>query len=199
MASKAKSYFKEGEETEARFASDYRNHIIEKHGCIINSFLELLEKKKCLKEELILENVKRSFKQELITTKIASFDNNVFAHWDLKLFNEKIDVKGLRKPCRSENLPDENFHYVELKNVQGNLGWLYGEADVFAFELQHSWVIVQKDLLQEFIKEKCSHKTKVDSPELYKLYTRHERKDVITLVKSLDLCQISREIVKKQK
>ena len=29
---------------------------------------------------------------------------------------------------------DENIHFVEFKNVLGKKGWLYGDADGFAFE-----------------------------------------------------------------
>ena len=49
---------------------------------------------------------------------------------------------------------------IELKNVHGNIGWLYGEANYFAFETVDYWIIVEKLLLQELIADKCKEKIK---------------------------------------
>lgn len=111
-------------------------------------------------------------------------------HWDLKL-EIKYDVKSMKKVKRSDLHPNENIHWVELKNVHGKLGWLYGEANKFSFETEDYWIEVDKIKLQDFIKEKCKNKETCQTPELYKLYTRESRKDVVTLVKTIDLIFIS--------
>ena len=95
-------------------------------------------------------------------------------HWDL-MINYKIDVKGLRKIKRSDTEVNENIHWVEIKNVNGKLGWLYGEADYFAFETIDYWIIIDKFKLQKLITDKTNkiyHKT----PTLYSLYRRDGRK-----------------------
>lgn len=139
-----------------------------------------------------------------------SFSNekeNMFEHWDVKVILNvdentdvkiNIDVKSLRKTRRSDLDVNENIHYVEIKNVNGKTGWLYGDkVQYFAFELKKYWVIVKKEDLQEFIKTK-TEKIYVERPELYKLYRRKGRKDIITMVQSYDLCYLSSIIIEKE-
>ena len=111
-------------------------------------------------------------------------------------FCVKYDVKMLKRKNRGAE-QDENIHWVELKNVNGEQGWLYGQADFFAFELEDYWVIVSRKELQGFIEKKCVEKTWSRTPRLYSLYQRDGRKDVITLVKSIDLMYISTSIKNK--
>lgn len=129
---------------------------------------------------------------------IASNDKeNMREHWDVKL-ELKFDVKAIRKINRYDQTPDENIHWVELKNINAENGWLYGGADIFAFETNDYWILVPKGKLQKFISEKCSDKQKCEKPELYKLYTRNARKDIITLVKTIDLIFICDQMIKKE-
>lgn len=190
-----KNYFLIGEEVEKRFALDYVKHFSEKNGFVINHFLNLLKITGFSNENH--EEFVKEFKKSITTPVSPTIDENMFNHWDVSLFDYKIDVKGLRKKKRSDEDYDEEIHWIELKNVKGNIGWLYGESDYFAFELKKSWILVCKTDLQNFIHEVCKDKIKSDKPELYKLYTRNGRKDILTIVKSLDLCQISTEIIKK--
>jgi len=192
---KLNEYLIIGEETEKRFALDYVKYFSEKNGMIINHFLDLLKI-----FNLSIQNHDEfavTFKQVITTPILPTVNENKFSHWDVSLFNQKIDVKGLKKKNRNNSKYDDEIHWIEIKNVLGYNGWLYGEADYFAFELTKSWVLVSKKDLQEFIHDVCKDKIRTDKPELYKLYTRKDRKDVITMVKSLDLCQIATEIIKK--
>lgn len=151
------------------------------------SYVEIFK----LKEVEFAEQIKK-----FGTVTDATQEEDMFEHWDVKL-ETKIDVKALRKTRRGDKATDENIHWVELKNVNGNLGWLYGKADCFAFELIDYWVIVDKIKLQEFIKEKCKDKITTQTPALYKLYTRNGRSDIITLVKTIDLLYIASKVIKK--
>jgi hypothetical protein len=188
-----------GEEVERRFFKDYINDISKKNGFLINHIIDCLKPHDCLKPELQedFNKFKNNFKKSLITPILPTTSENKFGHWDVSIFDKKIDVKGLRKIKRSDNELTEDYHWIEFKNASGNKGWLYGEADYFAFELHNSWIMVEKNDLQKFIHEKCKAKIRVESPEEYKLYGRKNLKDVLTLVKSLDLCQISSEIIRK--
>ena len=123
----------------------------------------------------------------------ASDGQDMKEHWD---FCVRYDVKMLKRKNRGAE-QDENIHWVELKNVNGEQGWLYGQADFFAFELEDYWVIVSRKELQGFIEKKCVEKTWSRTPRLYSLYQRDGRKDVITLVKSIDLMYISTSIKNK--
>ena len=77
------------------------------------------------------------------------------------------------------------------------LGWVYGKADFFSFEIQNYWVVVAKQDLQSFIAENIV-KEYTTYPTLYKLYNRKGREDIITMVTSYDLCYISSAIIKKK-
>lgn len=117
-------------------------------------------------------------------------------HVDVKV-TIGIDVKSLKRIRRNDESTNENIHWVELKGITGFKGWLYGKADFFAFELDDYWIVVAKEDLQKLISEKCKEKIRVERPELYKLYQRKDRKDLVTLVKSLDLIYISTRLIKK--
>lgn len=128
----------------------------------------------------------------------SSREQDMIEHWDVQVNDIKYDVKSIKKINRNDEVVNENIHWIELKNVNGKLGWLYvGLSTHIVFELEDYWVIVLKTKLQEFIAEKCKDKIKCDKPSLYKLYTRKDRKDMITLVKTIDLIYISEEFIKK--
>lgn len=119
-------------------------------------------------------------------------------HWDVALEDIKFDVKGLRKKNRHDEDFDENIHWIEMQNVHGNVGWLYGEADFIAFESIDYWIIVKRTSLIKLIDKKCTDKENFYTrPELYKFYRRSNREDMITLVKTIDLCKISDVILSK--
>ena len=129
-------------------------------------------------------------------TSKSTKEEDIHEHWDVKL-DIKFDVKAIKKTNRYDNEPNENIHWVELKNVRGNKGWLYGDANYFAFETEDYWIIVEKLSLQNLIADKCKEKIKTTRPELYKLYQRENREDMVTLVKTIDLCSIAEKILKK--
>lgn len=142
-------------------------------------------------------SLKQGKKKEVEFSKL--FKDVVFAdknqdmneHWDVCV---KYDVKSIKRKDRGGDV-DENYHWVEIKNVNGDQGWLYGKADYFAFEIEDYWIIVCPDRLKELVSEKCSGTSY--SPSLHRFYTRNGRKDVITMVKSIDLLYIASEIIKK--
>jgi hypothetical protein len=126
----------------------------------------------------------------------ASSDEDIYQHWDVKI-DIKIDVKAMKKINREDSEPNENIHYVEIKNVHGNKGWLYGDADYFAFEMKDYYVMVSKIKLQAMIADKCKEKIKCARPTLYQLYSREGRDDMMTLVKTIDLIFISDKMIEK--
>jgi hypothetical protein len=126
----------------------------------------------------------------------SSKEQDMKEHWDLQV-GFKVDVKGLKKVRRSDSEVNENIHWLEIRNVNGANGWLYSEeTDLFAFETHNYWIVVEKAALQALVKERVQ-KVLVESPELYKLYRRKGRKDLMTLVSSMDLCYICATMLKK--
>lgn len=148
-------------------------------------------------KEFIVGKLKESNFSNLFSDVTKSTkEEDMYEHWDLKI-EAKIDLKALKKENRYDISYNENFHYVELKNVNGKLGWLYGNADYFAFELESYWVLVDKNDLQNFIKHKCVGKSIGQTKDVYELYQRPNRKDVITKVKTIDLMFLSTQIIQK--
>ena len=140
----------------------------------------------------LFKGVERKFAKSIETLgkiNFSSKEQDIHEHWDVSI-TMQIDVKAIKKN-------NENIHYVELKNVLGKPGWLYGEAHYFAFETQDYWILVDKIRLQHFIKEKCAAKEWSQIPSFYKLTQRRERQDIITLVKTMDLMFICDKIIKK--
>lgn len=147
----------------------------------------------------LFKGVERKFAKAIDTMGKVNFstkEQDIHEHWDVSL-TMQIDVKAMKKKHRSDATTNENIHYVELKNVLGNPGWLYGEAHYFAFEIEEYWILVDKIRLQEFIKVKCASKEWSDIPNFYKLTQRKTRQDIITLVKTIDLMFICDKIIKK--
>lgn len=140
-------------------------------------------------KELLFANLFSSYS-------LSDKKTDIIKHYDVTIGNIRIDVKGLKKVNRWDNDVNENIHWIEIKGITGHLGWLYGEADCFAFETFDYWVLVSKERLQEFIKTRTI-KEWVKEKELYKLYQRPNKQDVITLVKTIDLCFISDAIIIK--
>jgi len=94
-----------------------------------------------------------------------------------------VDVKG-------ENQLNEIW--VEMKNVRGDKGWLYGDATVIAFEMPElgGFVCVLTKHLRDYIEKNVKHEFVTKKNAYKKTYTRHGRQDVITLVCIDDLKEI---------
>ncbi len=134
-------------------------------------------------------------KSNILTTN-SSEEEDIHDHVDLNIVY-KIDVKGVKKIRRHDTEPNENFHYVEIKNVNGQTGWAWAtEVDFFVFETNNYWIVVEKEQLQELIKQKVI-KEFMPTPTAYKLYQREGRKDIITLVETIDLIYIAECMLKK--
>ena len=74
--------------------------------------------------------------------------------------------------------------WVEFNNVNGNDGWLYGEADYIAFERQNNFTLVNRKELVKIAEELVDLKNTVSSSKLakYKAYRRYGRSDLISMM-----------------
>lgn len=136
---------------------------------------------------------------ELSTIVFSTKEQDVAEHWDVSIDGLKYDVKSLRKENRWDSDYNENLHWVELKNVRGEIGSLFSPyVNYFAFETFDYWIIVDQQRLKNFIREKCFDKVVGTSKDYYELYSRPNRQDIITKVKTLDLAYLATQIIKKQ-
>lgn len=108
------------------------------------------------------------------------------------------EVKGFKKVARHDGVVSTDFQWVELRNVNGDPGWMYGKADRFAFEVElggkRGFLIVSREKLQAHIASHLQGEyVKDPSKAVYKKYRREGRLDRMTLVPVADLEKIADE------
>jgi hypothetical protein len=110
-----------------------------------------------------------------------------------------IDVKARKKSARNNGIISDDLIWIEFKNVAGLKGWLYGAADYIAFEREDDFVIVSRANLV-LLCERIVSKSKVTNPKdaLYKIYTRTDRKDEISLITMKDILDNTKTTVWKK-
>lgn len=116
-----------------------------------------------------------------------------------------VDAKGMKKHQRKDQVAQEDYHWIELVNVIGKKGWLYGEATHIAFEILNHWVFVPIQPLQQLIArtvDKTQVVTKVEEAAVGNIYKRidqeNNRVSYITKVKTIELMAISDLILPKR-
>lgn len=123
-------------------------------------------------------------------------EQDINEHWDIQINNVRFDIKGLKKISRSDAHFNSSIHWIEIKNVHGKSGWLYGMADYISFETNDSWLIVKRSNLIKMVEDKLIM-VFTDAPQPYKMYSRKGRHDVLTIVPIEDLKGIKTREVKK--
>ncbi len=111
-----------------------------------------------------------------------------------------VEVKSRKKIKRSDTNLNDEYVWIEFKNVQGNRGWLYGKADCIAFEREDDFLIVNRKSLARLCEKLCDL-TKINTDVSLPLYTGYQRKgrnDLVSLIKLSDiLTQIKYSTLKK--
>ena len=126
----------------------------------------------------------------------SSKDENIDEHWDFLIEKDKesfkVEVKSKKRINRSDKDEQIALIWVELRNVKGDTGWLFGKADLIAFEKEKSFIFVKRLDLLALVNKKVNLVAKVRDPKdaLYKIYTRVGRKDKLTLLPSNDIEEI---------
>lgn len=106
-------------------------------------------------------------------------------HYD---FNVKFDVKKIRSV---DEWGEANYVWIELMNIKGNEGWVYGKSDYIAFETLKFWVIVETDKLRSFIEEVVTDpELLIEEKKPYRLYRRRGRLDKLVMVPIIDMCYL---------
>jgi hypothetical protein len=113
--------------------------------------------------------------------------------------NVRYDVKARKKVSRSDEVYQDELVWVELLNVRGDLGWVYGSSDYLVFEREKDFIVVSREKLADFIQKTCNFRKEAQhsSDALYCKYQRKGRKDLITLIKNSDIESIAKEVIMK--
>lgn len=100
-----------------------------------------------------------------------------------------IDVKGIKKHNRKDSEVDDSIHWIEMMNVRGNLGWVYGKAEYIAFRTLKKILFVKLTTLQKFAEDKIKGKELVhkNPTECYIPYQRWQRQDMVFKCPTTDL------------
>lgn len=132
--------------------------------------------------------------------------NDIYQHFDFYITKNnktrRVDVKNEKKINRYDDKPNKEIQWLELKNVRGYNGWLYGEADYIAFKYGRSFILVEReDLLNLALKLQkldengqpvfCNSNKK----KLYETLQRDNRKDEVILVKTDDIKTLKTKIL----
>lgn len=126
----------------------------------------------------------------------SSKDENINEHWDYQITkgeeNFKVEVKSTKRVNRNDSRTQVDYTWVELRNVRGEIGWLFGKADLIAFEKESSFIFVKRLDLLAVVNKKVNLVAKVHDPRnaLYKIYTRAKRKDRLTLLPTREIEEI---------
>jgi hypothetical protein len=133
----------------------------------------------------------------------ASKTGNIEDHYDYEISKDgrqyRVDVKSKKRVVRKTGDVQDDLVWVEFRTVRDTKGWLFGDADLIAFENGSGFKIVERKALVRVINKLVKIHVKVDKPEdaLYKVYTRKGRPDEITLIKVSDLDSILWDAWKK--
>ena len=115
-------------------------------------------------------------------------EDDIYNHIDYYLIkNGKkigIDVKHLKDTKRA---------FIEFKNVRGNDGWMYGNANCICFIVGSKYVLVYRKELLEYMATKMNIKGlpfRMRPEEYYVMYGRSGRKDRYAMIPPKDLLNV---------
>ncbi|HJS19938.1 MAG TPA: hypothetical protein VJ785_14420 [Anaerolineales bacterium] len=124
--------------------------------------------------------------------------SNIDEHFDYIMSKDgkshKVEVKSRKRRGRKDQDVQDEYIWVEIHGVRkDDQGWLYGEADLIAFEMAKSFRIVRRADLAKLIGKLVDFGSMTHKPgdALYKLYSRRDRHDLLTMIRSDDLLQIT--------
>lgn len=146
-------------------------------------------------------------KAEIIFAKMAaecgweitsvSATENIDDHFDYRIKKGderyKVEVKGKKRIGRADANAQEELVWIELHGVRiHDAGWLFGKADLIAFQMNASFRIVKRLDLVALVCRLIDYKSNVASPRdaLYKTYTRAGRSDILTMLRYEDLKEV---------
>lgn len=134
----------------------------------------------------------------------AASNENKIEKWD-QLWNvngaeTRLEVKGLKKQCRSGDFTDSTV--LEIKGINGSKGFLYGEAELIAFKaVDNTFIIVPIQKLRDFVDLyrhvpvliKLPHNV-MPNKQIY--YRVSQPQELCMFVKTAELVPLAAEVVK---
>ena len=158
-------------------------------------YIKGLDKERLFSQDLI----KQEGGEVIKSNKKSDIYDHIDLVWIKDSKNITFDVKAAKKSQRSDLYPDYNIHWIELKNVKGNPGWLFGKSDYIAFECKDFWLCVDRANLISILKNKIDFTSiSPNNRDLYTICRRHGRLDAIVKIETNFLYNVKYFIIKKQ-
>jgi len=120
----------------------------------------------------------------------ATKEQNIKEHIDYFLKGKdktvSVDVKARKRTSRQNKKFNDEWVWVEIKNVQGKNGWLYGKADFIVFERESDFILCPRKsligIVNSFVRFDLAIVDRAYQAK-YRLYQRYKRRDQITQIK----------------
>ena len=147
-------------------------------------------------EQIFVDSYKKLTKRDLDVV-YPTTKQDMEEHWDVQINGVKIDVKGAKRKSRKELEFNSKIHWIELTNVNGDPGWLYGQADYFAFQWEDTFILVESEVLREHINN-MNVNSITSTPTVNSFYSRGGRRDLLLLISSEVLIKLGDRMIKIQ-
>jgi len=140
------------------------------------------------------------FRTNNIRIRVATTTENRKRHYDFVVFEKsldrfiKVEVKAIK--ARKRGLPpDPSIVYLEVNDIEGYPGWIYGEADYVAFQTPNGFVMVNRLGLVDKVKHFFDKLPYVTQSGLdYTLYGRFNRMDLVMVLPFDEILSIQDKI-----
>ena len=117
----------------------------------------------------------------------ASGEQDQQGHIDFHISNARstwsVDVKSKKSISRYDTVGSDDNTILEIKNVVGKEGWIYGKADYIAFAMDTEFLMVPRFLLAEWADRMIEAYPK-------KVFTRKGMKDQLILMPLAELIEL---------
>lgn len=134
-------------------------------------------------------------------TKTSSRNEDMRKHIDVFIRKNNrtfsVDVKAPKRPSRHSTSNFMETTWIEIENVRGDVGWIYGEQDLIAFDFDDKFILVKRTELMSYIESIIVLEKNITSNIRnadYSLYQRPGRKDIISRISSSDLYMLEHKI-----
>ena len=129
----------------------------------------------------------------------ASKEADIHEHWDFEIvkdgYKRKVEVKAMKRESRGDESLNQEWVWIEFRNVRGEVGWLFGKANWIVFETADSFLIIDRHDYYQHVRRAVDREAKVESAReaKYKTYTRKGRPDQIAQIRLEDLRKVKLE------
>lgn len=148
----------------------------------------------CWERGRVFEDLARSIlEREGYETQKSTQEEDIYAHVDFWAVGKDgkaygFDAKARKSLSRGEAAQDE-WAFVEWRNVKGFPGWLVQGCDILIFERASDIVLLKRERLLEFCRARTMFSKTVSraADAKYCVYSRPQRDDLISLFRFEDL------------